>query len=374
MPTMLPSVPKSLGRLSDVLTSAAAATEGQPNALQLSAVESGIVILVDGLGWHNLRTAGGHSRFLNSLAEGSKATNTVLPSTTAAALTSLATGLQPNQHGIIGYRVLDRSSGSDKNLLSGWTSFDESSGWRVGETLSESRQRAGASTHFVGPAAYAKSGFTNVIMPSATYVAADRIADRFKSARELLRVGPTLVYLYVPELDQTAHAFGAASSRWLMLIEELDGLVREFAAGIPRGVGVILTADHGIVDVSSSAHIHLERAGISGIRHYGGDTRCGFMYLEDASTIADARAKLTDFCGSAVTIAPPSELIEAGWMKPYAEAAARLVPDLVLLANKDVAIYHREFSSGKSYSMVGHHGSWSATELQIPLLKFGAWT
>ncbi len=370
---MLPSVPKTLGRLSDVLTSAAAATSGQSNVLQLGAVESGIVILVDGLGWHNLRAAGGHARFLNSLAEGSKATNTVLPSTTAAALTSLATGLQPNEHGIIGYRVLDTSSGADRNLLSGWTSFDESSGWRVGETVSDSRQRVGEATHFIGPAAYARSGFTNVIMPSATYVAADRIADRFKAVRELLRLGPTLAYLYVPELDQAAHAFGAASNRWLMLLEELDGLVREFAAGMPRGVGVILTADHGIVDVSGSAHLHLEQAGIDGVRQYGGDTRCGFMYLQDESTTADARTRLSEFCGSAVTVVPPSELIAAGWMRPYADEVARLVPDLVLLANKDVAMYHREFSSGKSYSMVGHHGSWSAAELQIPLLKFGAW-
>ncbi len=356
-----------------MLTSAALAVAGEKNSLQLSKVSSAVVIMVDGLGWLNLRGAGGHARFLNAIAEGTKAGNTVLPTTTAAALTSLATGLQPHEHGIIGYRVLDRDTGRDQNLLSGWVDFEESNGWRKGVTISESVAALGHTMHFVGPAAYARSGFTNIIMPSAKYVPSERLAERFESALKLLAEGPSVIYLYVPELDQTAHANGVGSHRWLGLLEELDGLVRDFESNMPKSAGAFLTADHGIVDVPPTSHIDLEGSGVAGIRYYGGDTRCGYLYLEKHSPIEPAKALLREYCGPAVTVTTPQELIEAGWMKPYANSAHRLVPDLILLANKDVAIYHRKFSSRKSYSMVGHHGSWSAAELQIPMLRLGAW-
>ena len=370
---MLPSVPKTLGRLSDVLTSAASAVLGEANPLQLAKTSSAVVILVDGLGWQNLRGAGGHARFLNSLAERTKAVNTVLPTTTAAALTSLATGLQPNEHGVIGYRVFDRGTGRDHNLLSGWSGFSESDGWRNGLTVSQKLAVEGRSMFFVGPAAYERSGFTNIIMPAATYVPADLIAARFKAALNLLTTESSLVYLYIPELDQTAHANGVDSDKWLGLLEELDGIVREFAGKLPKAAGALITADHGIVDVPQTAHINLEHAGVDEIRHYGGDTRCGYLYLESGADADAARSLLQQYCGSAVTVVTPPELVASGWMKPYASSAERLAPDLVLLANKDVAVYHRDFSSRKSYSMVGHHGSWSAAELQIPILRFGAW-
>jgi Type I phosphodiesterase / nucleotide pyrophosphatase len=374
MPTMLPSVPKSLGRLSDVFRSAMAAASGSRNTLNLKSVDSAVVILVDGLGSANLRSASGHARFLSAALSASPSISTVFPTTTAAALTSLATGVLPAEHGIVGYRVFDRDRNQAQNLLSGWTSFEESHGWRVGDTLSESAEASGLAVHFVGLGAYERSGFTNIIMPDAEYHAADSVADRFNTAARLVRDKGHIVYLYVPELDQLAHAKGTDAFEWLAQLEELDALVRDFAGRVGNRVGVLLTADHGVVDVPKSSHIELGSFDLAGLSFAGGDTRCAFLYFESTSKIESSQQLLNEEIGDSCWVVTPAELIEAGWMpKPNQIASARL-PDLYVLAKKQVAIYHKAFSSYRSYAMVGHHGSITPEELSVPLLRLAAWS
>lgn len=370
---MLPAAPKTLGRLSDVLKSALEALLGQANALQLKAASSAVVILVDGLGSANLKGANSHARFINSIATG-KPISTVFPTTTAAALTSLCTGLQPTQHGFVGYRVLDRARSTAQNLLSGWASYEESSGWRVGESLSTIAATIGITVHFIGSSAYQRSGFTNVIMPDATFHPADRLADRFRIARELVAVPGNLVYLYVPELDQIAHSNGSTSFEWLNRLEDLDAQLRDFTQQIPKSVGVLLTADHGIVDVPETGQIELSEIELEGLEFFGGDTRNAYLYFSSTELAESARLQLSEYLGELCWVASMAELRLAGWLGEPSPEAAQRMPDLYVIARKKVAIYHRRFSSLKSYNMVGHHGSLSPEELQIPLIQFGVWT
>src|SRR5215475_112265 len=66
--------------------------------------DSVVLLVLDGLGWNALQE---HADVMPELAAmtGGPIT-TVLPATTAAALTSISTGLAPAQHGILGYRML----------------------------------------------------------------------------------------------------------------------------------------------------------------------------------------------------------------------------------------------------------------------------
>lgn len=369
---MLPAAPKTLGRLSDVFSSAAAAVAGLQNPLSLAKVESAVVILVDGLGYANVRDSSGHARWLWAAMQAQKASNTVFPSTTAAALTSFATGKSPGAHGFVGYRVLDRTSGIAQNLLSGWVNWEAATGWRDGNTITDHLPE-GVKAHFVGPGAYARSGFTNVIMPTAEYVPAASLADRFAAAELLLSTGGNLVYLYVPELDQAAHAYGVGSMDWLSRLESLESELRDFLGSLGRGVGAILTADHGVVDVEQRNHLHLDELDLPPLTFVGGDTRCSYIYLADSHDRDAAMAAVNDAWGDNVYVATESELRAAGWIRGDSSMAAQRWPDIFVLAKKAVAIYHREFSAPKSYAMIGHHGSISPEELQIPITKFGRW-
>lgn len=369
---MLPAAPKTLGRLSDVFSSAAAAIAGLQNPLALASVESAVVILVDGLGYANVRESAGHARWLWTAMQAQKASNTVFPSTTAAALTSFATGKLPGDHGFVGYRVLDRSRGVSQNLLSGWNNWESSAGWRNGDTITD-RLPAGVRAHFVGPGAYARSGFTNVIMPTAEYVPGATMSDRFEVAKRLVSTAGNLVYLYVPELDQAAHASGVGSLDWLSRLEGLESELRDFLTGLGRGVGAILTADHGVVDVDKRNHLHLDELELPEVSFVGGDTRCAYIYLANAHDLDSARSAVIKAWGDSVYVTTESELRAAGWIRGDSSMAAQRWPEILVLAKKAVAIYHREFSAPKSYAMIGHHGSISTEELQIPITKFGRW-
>jgi hypothetical protein len=64
-------------------------------------------------------------------------------------------------------------------------------------------------------------------------------------------------------------------------------------------------------------------------------------------------------------------LIAAGYWGSLNEVSSNVSPDLLVLAKKQVALYHRDFAKAKSLNMIGHHGSISSQELAIPLIKIG---
>src|SRR5436309_1968360 len=61
------------------------------------------LLLVDGLGWELLQANRPAAPFLNSIA--SEPLTAGFPATTAASLSSLATGLPPGEHGLVGYTM-----------------------------------------------------------------------------------------------------------------------------------------------------------------------------------------------------------------------------------------------------------------------------
>jgi predicted AlkP superfamily pyrophosphatase or phosphodiesterase len=69
----------------------------------VSRAERTVVMVLDGLGWEQLRERAELAPTLAAMAGGP--ITSVAPTTTATALTSLTTGLPPGQHGMVGYRV-----------------------------------------------------------------------------------------------------------------------------------------------------------------------------------------------------------------------------------------------------------------------------
>ena len=62
-----------------------------------------VLLVLDGLGWHQLREHQQHAPMLASMQ--GKSITSVAPTTTVTALTSIATGLTPGEHGMMGYRI-----------------------------------------------------------------------------------------------------------------------------------------------------------------------------------------------------------------------------------------------------------------------------
>lgn len=358
--------------------SALGSITGKENRLGLPKAKSACVILVDGLGAANIRYRAGHANFLASQLASDGTIMAGFPSTTVTSLVSFSTGLKAGQHAMVGYQVHDRKQGSNVNLLTGIGSAAEALAWQSRKTVSEVAAENMIDCYFIGPAEYENSGFTNVTMRGAKYVPAKTFDDRVAAAKKILSSKESaLVYLYFPELDQRAHAYGSKSGQWVEKLEDLDLAVRNLTTGLPANVGVLLTADHGIVDVAHERQIYLDEITINGLVSVGGDPRVLFLYLQDQhANVGNVEAcvqTIQEFVGKRAYVVARDDLIAQGWYGQVTDQARERMPDVFVIAHGETALYHREFAKPKSLQMIGQHGAISDDELFVPLLRFGAY-
>jgi hypothetical protein len=388
MPPMLPAREFGTLRLADVLSSCHSAIHGEENALRLPEVDRAVVVLADGLGVSSLRARAGHARYLSSLLTRSGVVDGVFPATTAAGIATLTTGTAPGRHGLVGYRVLDAVRDRVVNQLSGWDDGMRPETWQRQRTIFERATDAGVPAFAIGPRRYIRSGFTLAVLRGARYLSAESLAERFEAARTVLDTEPrALVYLYVPELDMAAHAAGWESARWRAELEALDAAVARFAGGLRRREGLILTADHGVLDVPASRHVLFDTVPelVAPVRHIGGDPRCLQLYLhpdalDEASTGPGSRA------GAAAALAEAWRAVEGerAWVFTRAEAVAaglfgtvddEVLPrigDVIVAARKAIAYYDSREPNQSARSMIGQHGSLTDEELLVPVIRAGA--
>jgi predicted AlkP superfamily pyrophosphatase or phosphodiesterase len=370
---MLPAAPKTLGRLSDVFISALGSITGKSNRLGFAKSNKVCVVLVDGLGSENLRNAGGHAPFLNAALKASKSINTVFPSTTAAAITSFGVGAPPSTHGVFGYSVFDREGEVVRNLLSGWNEDFRPADFQKMASVGEDALAHDVEVFTVGPGEYAESGFTKLSMSSSVYIAAKTFEERISSVQAILaQKKKSITYLYFPELDSIAHAYGVESTEWRNKLEELDASLKALASNLPKDAGLLVTADHGIVDVPKANQILLDELELPGLVAVTGDPRNAFLYFEEGLDLSKARAYLEAKLAGQVVVATVDELKANGWLKNEI-SNANYLPNLFLLAVGAFACYHRKFCKPQSLRMIGQHGSISQAELSVPLLKFGTY-
>ena len=377
---MLPVPAVTVPRLAGVLASSLASLQGGRNGFELPAASGAVIVLVDGLGAGNLQARAGHARFLSTRMSRRDVIRTVLPSTTAAALASFTTGRMPGEHGLVGYKVLDASHDRLVNQLNGWDAGMMPETWQRSETLFESATADGVPTFAIGAARYADSGYTRAVLRGAEFRAAASVPDRFAMAQSVLEQHRgALVYLYVPELDQAAHAHGWESARWLGLLEQLDAEVAAFERRMPRGTGLLVTADHGVVDVPAHRHVFVDARPdlLDGIRHVGGEPRFLSLYAEPGLDEA-ARAQLVEDWRSAeghrAWVLGRDEAIESGLYGPtVADEVRSRIGDVLIAARSGIAYYDRREPNRQAELMVGQHGSLTDEETRVPLIRAGAY-
>jgi hypothetical protein len=390
---MLPVLSPSRPSLADVLPSSLAALRGRPNRLELPRLRSVIVILADGLGADLIARHSGHFRFLAprlaaargaaSTGEGVRATiSAVFPSTTAAGISTLCTGVHPGRHGMVGYQVFDPEHDRVVNELTGWDDQMRPEVWQSHETVFERASRHGVPSAAVGQSRYRRSGFTRAVLRGAHYLGAEPLQDRFGEAeRFAAHDGPSLVYLYVHELDVAGHAHGSDSLEWCTAAEEVDAAVAELAERVGPGIGVLVTADHGMIDVPRENHVLFDHGSpelLRGVRHIAGEPRCLQLRMEPGSppsavqAVAEAWRREEE---DAAWVATRDEAIAAGWFGHHVTRQARArLGDVLVAARGPRAYYDSRTATPRSLAMVGQHGSLTAEEMTVPLIRLGAAT
>ena len=373
MPLTLPSHPKALGTIRHVFSSALLAVQGLPNPLELAHKKKIVVVLVDGLGIEQIRQRAGHAPWLNSLVNNSTITHSCFPATTSVNVGSFGTGLWPGEHGLIGHLVWDRRHDERMNLLVGWNERTDPLEWQPHDTVAMKAEATGIQVNVIAASEYEKTPFTTVTMRGAEFLPAESWTDRFQRAREVLsKKESSITYLYIPELDKYGHKNGWTSSGYATMMEDLDVELRSFISRLAKDSGVIVTADHGMVETTKEKQLvlddYLEKSGHT--QFYGGDTRVGFVYLDHLSSIDQVVADLepVSYAFDAVST---EAAIQAGWFGPVGKEARDRLPELMLLAKGNYTLYHSRYFKARSFEMISHHGALSPAETRIPLIRFG---
>lgn len=368
---MLPAAKTHKMSLADVVPNCLDSLLGRRGRMGLPLVERAIVLVVDGLGHAALSAHAGYARTLSSRLAVDPAIGSGFPSTTVAGLTTITTGVTAGEHGLVGYRVLDPEHDRVVNQLSGWEGLDPHT-WQRARTLFEAAEADGVASTVISHPRYRDSDMTRAVLSGAAFVGASDADERVSRLRSVLSApGPALVYYYLNDVDAAGHAHGMDSVEWVSALEDFDAELRHVLNLLGPRDGLLVTADHGMVDVPEYAHRIVAPPLLEGVRHIAGEPRCLQLHLEtgfDADAVAE-RWRASE--GKRAWIATRTQAIEAGWFGPVAPEVAARIGD-VLIAARGVHAYYAD-PDDRSRGMVGQHGSLTQAELAVPLLRFGAY-
>ncbi len=365
--------------LADVLPSAATALgvpvqrgDLPPDPLGLTTALAGArrigVLLVDGLGADLVRAHADIAPTLAGLATPAGDLSAPCPSTTPVSLTTLGTGLPPGSHGVLGF--VTAVPGEDRTLNHvQWGDDPDPAVWMSRRGVFEQAADAGVEVSAVAPYAFRGSGLSNVAYRGARYTGTVGAGDLAAVLLESLVAAPrTLVYGYTAELDLTGHVRGVDSASWRAQLALVDRLVEQVVDGLPDDAALLVTADHGMLDVPAGTRLDLDATPelTEDVRLLAGEPRARYLHAVPGAE-ADLLARWREVLGERAWVAGRDEAIASGVFGPVDDDLAGRIGDVVALARGTWALVATEQEPGPS-RLVGYHGSLTATELAIPLL------
>ena len=339
-----------------------------------------LLILVDGLGAHFLSGPDSPSFLCESM---NMTINTVFPSTTASALTSLATGLWPSQHGALGW----------------WTYLNQINGPVT--TLPFTRMVDGISLEELGVASesllvaepYLRTSKKEVcgLLPSNIYASAfssyalggnpvikySSMEEGFQSATNLLKYkeSPTFMYFYIPDVDSNAHRYGIDHNCTKAAVTEVDRLCRILRDEVEgSNIRVIITADHGHLEANQYEKIAINEKVLEvGLiqQPISGDARVSYIRF-DREPADITHAALADFFGDEFQLITSQEAIMWQLLGPIMnETSKDRLGDLIAIARgSSIACWSEEGQLGSMLNLKSFHSGLTKREMEVPLIIF----
>jgi hypothetical protein len=369
------------GSICDVLPSAAAllSVSDAVDALGITEwigdVRRVVVVLADGMGWHLLPELAADAPLLASVLAGDAGRLDELvctfPSTTPTSLVSLGTGVTPGEHGILGFTVklpeIDRVL---PHIV--WRDDPPAAQWQPVPTWFERLRQAGISARAVLPAAFIGSGLTEAAYRGAEFHATNHGDDYVARVADELRAAPGLVYAYTAELDTAAHLFGIGSPEWHGAAVRIDVLLTRLVEALPSDAALLVTADHGGLNVPTNARIDLDadprlRAGV---RVVAGDPRVRYLHTEPGAA-SDVVAAWTEVLDGKAEVCSRDAAVGAGLFGPVHPDHLPRIGDVVVTCTGDAAVLATGHEPPEVTRLVGLHGAATAAEMAIPLITFG---
>ena len=370
--------------LSRAVAGLCGATETEPTAGSaeiarlIGPSEHLVFVLVDGLGMVHVNTLSPDSVLRRHLVA---ELMTVFPSSSATAITSLATGQWPGTHGVTGR----------------WTHFPEIR--TVGEVLPYIARGNGRSLiddgmapdrAFPAPSLISEmSRDTLCLFPESladsvysSYFAGHRGKRGYRLLSEAVdevigRVGsagfPTYSHLYTHRIDSTAHKFGSDGGYLRAALRELERGLERLFDGLAGRCRVVVSADHGFLDtpVAYRSQIRPTDELISGLTAPpSGDARVLYFHVRDGF-MSQVQHYLHRELGRHfwVITAEEAEELELLGRGPVSPLTRQRMGDLMAISKgPGVVEYRPDGKPGRVTMNVSNHSGLTPSEIMVPLV------
>jgi Type I phosphodiesterase / nucleotide pyrophosphatase len=379
-----PPVPRyGEASLADLASSMLAMVDvpGCRNPLGLEPANRACLLLVDGLGWELLQANRRWAPFLAGAAETGRPLTAGYPATTASSLGSLGTGRPPGEHGLVGYTMalpgLQRAFNCLRWSPYGVGGFEDLRDRFPPEelqpepTLFERALDDGVAVSRLGPGEHASSGLTRAVLRGGAFVDVMSMGDlAATAAHRLAGARRSLVYAYHADLDKTGHVRGVASDAWRLELANVDRLAAQIAERLPGDAVLVVTGDHGMVDLRPEERVDLadEPELAAGVRLLAGEARARHVHTSRGAA-PDVLAAWRELLGHAMWVRSREEAVADGWFGPH--VPDRVLPrigDVVAAAFGAVGVLERKVDPAQA-RLVGHHGSMTPAEQLVPLIE-----
>jgi Type I phosphodiesterase / nucleotide pyrophosphatase len=339
---------------------------------RLDGVRRIAVVLVDGLGYHLLPQAAPVAPTIADVLAGRLGTllelTSPFPSTTPTSLVSLGTGVLPGQHGQLGFFLAIPGTGRVLDPLT-WRDDPDPARWQPVPTQFDRAAAAGLPVSVASRPEYEGSGLTVAAYRGATYRGAGTVDELAGQVLAGLAEDHALSYGYHPTLDTMGHLHGVDSPRWRDAAVEVDALLARLVDGLPRDAALLVTADHGQLDVPADHRFDLgtDPRLAAGVALVAGEPRVRYLHTRPGAA-PDVMDAWRTVLGEAAWVASREEAIATGWYGPVtADHAARL-GDVVVVCRDRYAVLATGHEPPTIAKLVAFHGSTTPVEMAIPLV------
>lgn len=355
-----------------------------------------IFFLIDGFGYDQFIKFSKTHFLKNFLKEGlAFPITSIFPSTTAAALTTLHSGLTPQEHGLLEWylyiKEIDKviqtlpfspigknqppeelqKEGVNPTIL-----FE-------GETIHEKFNKLGIVSYLLIKDVYRFTSYSSLTIKGAKVISWSNFYELFASLLTIIaeEKGPCCCGVYLGNIDYQGHIFGPFSQEYTREVLSLFELFKEelllkIKKGWIRNLIIVLTADHGQIAVDPSQTIYLNQykvlndnlaIGSSGRKiPPWGSPRDIFLSVRDDKLKEMISFLQKELNGDAYVL-PSQEAFNNGLFgvgDPNKNFFNRLGNILILPKGNQTIWY--EHVPGELFTFRGYHGGLSANEMLIP--------
>ena len=358
-------------------------------------VENIVLMILDGFGMSAWRRQQGGGFVKAMTSKGSvRPITTVFPSTTAAALTTFATGLTPQEHGLHEWFLYIK--GLDAVVATLPFSFASDPGRETlqghmkpralftGEPIFGPLKKAGVNVESYVSRALAGTSYTSLVHKASKKVAysssSDMVALLRKSVESARR--PSFFYVYWSYIDSIEHRYGPATDESELEAAAISfviqkGLVERLGRAAARRTLIMVSADHGQVPVNPEKTIYLNRyrGVVKGLRRTKsgrpipatGSARDVFLHVEqdEEARVTQLLARGLDGRASVVSVKDAVERGLFGLNRPSRKFRER-AGSVIVLPHGNRTVWYKD-RPDYALDLRGHHGGLSKEEMTVPL-------